>query len=114
MPESTTKTAATDPSDWTMLWDNGVTYPFVEDENANITGLGHQDCAEFARLVNHYDEACNGEPFDPEDQWSADYIGHRWAVLSDDHERLFTKVGGESVGPETPGAIAITTLWGQR
>lgn len=103
------------PSDWTMEWDNGVTYPFVEDENANITGLGHQDAQSFAEQVNHYDEACMGDPFHDEDLWTADHVSHRWAVLATDGERLLARLdNGEQVSSATPGALAITTLWGQR
>lgn len=106
--------ATVNESDWTMLWDNGVTYPFVEDENANITGLGHQDKAEFARLINHYDEVCNGESFPEDDQWTADHIAHQYAVIAEDGERLLTKIHGDRVERDTHGAVAITTLWGAR
>ena len=35
-----------------VLQDRGVFYPFVEDEDANITGLGHQDPETFAAAIN--------------------------------------------------------------
>ena len=108
-------------SDWTMqMEEGGETFPFVEDEHANITGLGHQDKAEFAAAVNRYDTYCNGEPFPEDEQWGADHIAHRWAVRGSDGETLWTKhptgtpQQGEPVTADTPGAIAITTLWGQR
>lgn len=102
------------PADWTMDMGKDGVYPFVEDENANITGLGHQDPAAFAEAVNRYDEAMNGEPYPEDERWDADYIGHRWAVLDADGERLLTRVDGIPVTADTPGAVAITTLWGQR
>lgn len=116
MTETSVETAQVDPSDWTFEMD-GHTFPFVEDDCANITGLGHQDKAEFAAAINRYDEVCNGEPFPEDEQWDAGYIAHKWAVLveGEDHElRLYAKRDGLPVGPDAPGAVAITTLWNQR
>jgi hypothetical protein len=95
------------PSDWTFqLSEGGETYPFVEDENDNITGLGHQDKTAFADAVNRYDTEANGEPIDW--AWDADHIAHGWATLDADGERL------HDCTPDTPGAIAITTMWSWR
>lgn len=96
------------PDDWTMDHGEFGKYLFVEDENANITGLGHQDLTAFAADVNRYDEAMTGDAVPEDEQWTAGHIAHRWAVLGDDGERLFPAT------EQTPGAIAITTLWGQR
>lgn len=101
--------------DWsielTMQWGDGHTFPFVEDENANITGYGHRDRDWFAAQVNRYDAVCNGGPFPESEQWTADYIDHKWAVP--DHDP-----NGEWIlrpcALGTPGAVPITTLWGQR
>lgn len=113
MTDATTQPAAL-PEDWTtQLTQGGVTYPFVEDENANITGLGHQDPAEFVAAVNAFDRECDST-LTTDDEWDASYVGHRWAVLDADGERLLTKVGDQPVTEGTPGAVAITTLWGQR
>jgi len=96
------------PSDWQMQWDDDNTFPFVEDENCNITGLGWQDKAEFAAEVNRYDEVAGGEPIDPDEQWTADDISYHYAVLDPDGERL------HQVGPDVQGAIKVTALWGLR
>jgi hypothetical protein len=102
------------PSEWVMDWGSDGCWPFVEDENANITGLGWQDPEEFAAAINRYDEHCNGEAIPEDDQWTAAYISHRWAVQGSDGERLYTNINGQPVDALTPGAIQITTLWGQR
>lgn len=113
-------------TDWfTTQWDDSTTFPFVEDENCNITGYGHQDKAMFAAEVNRYDEVCNGEPWPEGDEWTADYIGHRWAVMDPDGDRFWVNVPASDervehllppgiVTAATPGAFPITTLWGQR
>lgn len=100
------------PVDWqdalSMKWTGNTTFPFVEDENANITGYGHQDKAAFAAAVNAYDADCNGGPIPEDDQWTADSIAHVWALPDADGERLHPVAEG------TPGAIAVTALWGAR
>lgn len=97
-----------DPSDWAMQYDDDNAFPFVEDENCNITGLGWQDRAEFADEVNRYDELATGEPVPEGERWGADDIAHQWAVLDADGERL-------RVPRWKPrGAIKVTTLWGVR
>jgi hypothetical protein len=104
------------PADWQMDLGADGSYPFVEDEHANITGLGHQDKAEFAAAVNRYDAAMNGEPYPEDEQWNASYVVHKWAVLREHQGEpaLFAVVDGEPVTADTTGAVAITTLWGQR
>lgn len=97
-------------ADLTMQWDEDNTFPFVEDENANITGYGHQDPAAFAAEVNRYDKITSGEAYPEDERWGAEHIGHRWAVANPDGESLTVK----NVTAETPGAFPITTLWGQR
>lgn len=95
-------------ADWTMqMVEDGEVYPFVEDENANITGLGHQDKAAFAAALNRYDEWCNGADWvDESDLWTAEHIAHQWVAEVPDEDSLFVVV------PEgTPDAVAITTLW---
>ena len=94
--------------DLTMQYDPEHVFPFVEDENGNITGSGHQDLAQFAAAVNEYDTLCNDGPFPPDEQWDADHIYHLWVTVDAD---------GECVHPcdeDTPGAIPVTALWGQR
>ena len=94
---------------WTSYWDTDHTFPFYEDENADITGYGHQDKDEFAAAVNEYDRLCNeGCAFPDDEQWDADDIGHGWAVVDFEREVLTL------CDAATPGAVPITTLWGQR
>lgn len=99
-------TETTDPAYWTMDMGSDGTFPFVEDENCNITGLGHQDKDEFAEAINRYDGIC-GE-HDENERYTADDIAHDWAVFGDDGESL------HSVPISTPGAVPITSLWGAR
>jgi putative hydrolase of HD superfamily len=90
--------------------DAGGLFPFVEDENCNITGRGHQDKATFAAEVNRYDAYCNAEPVEAFDQWTASDVSHAWVrvrVLHDD-ERL------HPCEPTDEGAFPVTTLWGAR
>lgn len=94
-------------TDLTMDMAEGVEpFPFVEDENASISGYGHQDKAKFAAEVNRYDDYCNGGPFLDDARWTADDIGHKWASFDGEHFA--------PVNPGTPGAVPLTTLWGQR
>jgi hypothetical protein len=97
--------------EFTTEWGDGVEpFPFVEDENCNITGFGHQDKAKFAAEINRYDRVCSGGAVVEldDDEWEADHIGHTWVVLGDDGESL--KRAEESA----PGAFPVTELWGQR
>lgn len=94
------------PEDFTMYWDDQHTFPFIEDEDANITGYGHQDKAELAAAINRYDELCNGGPLRPEERWTADDIGHYWVTQRG--ERL------HKCSADTPEAFPVTGLWGQR
>ena len=96
------------PFDWCMDFGDDGVYPFIEDENANITGLGHQDPDEFAAAINRYDEAVGGMILDEDDRFTAEHIAHQWAVLADDGEHLMR------ARADAPGGIAITTLWGAR
>lgn len=96
-------------ADWaaalTTEYGDGVpTFPFVEDENANITGFGHQDRIAFAAEVNRYDEVTAGE----ESDWTGEDINHAWVFPEPDGERL------RVVTSTTVGAIPVTTLWGAR
>ncbi|WP_220458004.1 MazG-like family protein [Actinotalea sp. JY-7876] len=98
------------PADFVTRWDDLHLFPFIEDEDANITGYGHQDRKQFAEAVNHFDEICNGSALDVE-PWTADNIAHRWAALNPaDDERLILADGPGAI----PGTFPITTLWGQR
>ena len=90
-------------------YDDEHLFPFVEDENCNITGYGHQDKAEFAAAINRYDEVCNGEPYPEDEQFDASFIGHAWVTIDpSDDERLHVCTAGAE------GAIPVTTMWGVR
>ncbi|HEY1177557.1 MAG TPA: hypothetical protein VGF17_15475 [Phytomonospora sp.] len=116
--ETTMGMTETDLRVWFSFPDGkGGVYPFVEDENCNVHGYGHQDKAEFAAEVNRYDMAEGGLAVD-EACWEASDITHRWAVMDPDGERFWVKTGPEGdrrpVTAETPGAFPITCLWNAR
>ena len=95
------------PSEWTTQHDDEYAFPFVEDENGNVTGYGHQDRAAFAAAINEYDAVCGLDV--PEDErWTDEHIGHTWVTFDADRETLHPSQEG------APGAIPVTTLWGQR
>lgn len=94
------------PEDWRTEFTDGDAYPFVEDENANITGLGHQDKETFAAELNRFDREVGGMELLEDELWTAEHITHQWALLDD--ERLIR------AHADAPNAIAVTTLWGQR
>lgn len=83
----------------TNLW-----FPFVEDENCNITGPGHQEPIAFVHAIRAYDEACGVEA----GSHDTAEVSHRWVVADSDAES-FTPCS-----PDTPGAFPVTTLWGVR
>jgi len=110
---TTDRTFITDPvaararlSQWTTWIDYPHWVPFVEDENANITGPGHQAPEAFVIAVFAYDHANapgHAEKHDPGE------VQHQWALLEADEE-------GHAVpcAPDAPGAVPITTIWGVR
>lgn len=92
--------------------DGGFRWPFIEDENANVHGYGHQDKAKFAEAVAAYERHCG---YDGSESWGADAITHRWAVMDPDGERFtVASKSGTPYGPKTPDSFPITCLWGQR
>lgn len=103
------------PEHFDVQWDAEHKFPFFEDENADgIYGHGHHDPVEFARLVNLYDEVCNGEPMEREWQYRPADVAHTYAVAyapigqsADEEEWRFTWRG---VTPETPGAFPMTVI----
>lgn len=111
-PMATTQLTA-DELTMTMA-DDVAPFPFIEDENANITGYGHQDKATFAAEVNRYDEYCNGEPYPEAEQWTADHVGYAWVIPPEDEGPFRTVVDGVPVTEATPGAMPLTILWNQR
>ena len=102
-----TRSEATDRM--TMWWDDTMWLPFVESENCDITGPGHQDPEAFAALVTAYDRHAVNDP--DVDAVTAANVQHRWirvVATSPDDWRA------ESVTADHPDAIAVTTIWGVR
>lgn len=95
------------PSEMTMWATRTLWVPFVEDENANITGPGHQDKAVFAAAVENYDFIMSGLP----SIIPVDDVAHRWVVAQADEDGEWSC---SAVPAETPGAIPVTTVWGVR
>ena len=91
-------------AEFTMDWGNGVSFPFVESDDGDITGYGHQDQDAFAAGINRYDEVCNGEPGDP--CWQASDIHHGWVVVRDYEMTRVTARNDQ--------AVPVTCLWGAR
>lgn len=83
-------------------WNEEITFPFIEDDNGNITGYGHQDEVEFAAAINRYDGLA-GDGGD--EAWTAADVSHDWVVLDETGEVF------RSCAPEEPGAHPVTTLW---
>lgn len=97
-----------DPREWVVTYSEGSQpFPFVEDENANITGLCHQDPETFNAEIRRYDREVAGMGEEELVDWSTRII-HGWARVLPDGERL------ELVGHLTVGAFPVTMLWGQR
>lgn len=91
-----------------------VVFPFVEDENCNITGYGHQDKEQFAWYLTAYDVLVGGLDPDRDGIWTADDVCHSWVVPDpEDDERLVrVPLGVDEF--DVPDAIPVTTVWGQR
>jgi len=91
-----------------------VEFPFVEDENCNITGYGHQDKRQFARYLTAYDFLVGGIDPDYVGHWTEHDVKHQWVVPDpEDDERLVrVPFGVDSV--DVPDAIPVTTVWNQR
>lgn len=80
------------------------TYPFFADEDANITGYGHQDKKAFAEAVSRHDkEYWPEDPAEPVDH-TAD-IQHIYVKDDVENERFIVCEAGEE------GAYPVTTLW---
>jgi len=93
----------------TQLEVGGEVFPFCEDEDANITGVGHQDRAAFADAINRYDGECGITYDGSEDLWTAEDIDHDWVAFDAGSDELMHRCT-----TDTPGAFRVTTLWGQR
>ena len=68
------------PKAFEVLWREGLTYPFFEDEDANgVYGYGHQDKETFANLVNEYDADCRGDFAVFAEAYTEDFVIHAYA-----------------------------------
>jgi hypothetical protein len=89
----------------TMWWDDTTWLPFVESEDCDITGPGHQDKAAFAEAINAWERSC--DPMMSEgDGWGAGDIEHLWVIRDLDTLR--------NVPANTPDSIPVTALWDAR
>lgn len=86
--------------DFTTVYDESHTFPFIEDENANgVYGFGHTDRAEFAAAVNEYDRYSSGD--DDLIPYAAEDVRRGYAVaMSDERFRFVTA--------DVDGAVPIT------
>lgn len=88
----------------TTWWDETTWLPFVEAENCNITGPGHQNKTIFAMDVNLWEWTCGTEGTG----WNKHDVAHLWVVTDDGWETWH-------VAPhDAPGAVPVTCIWGQR
>lgn len=99
-----------------FVGDQGQRWPFTEDDRCNITGFGHQDRIEFARLVSDYDESMMGDSWREADAWSEDDVVWRFAMFTfNEKDDDLLHVESKDVSPDThPECVPITTIWGQR
>jgi hypothetical protein len=85
-------------------------FPFIEGEDGDITGPGHQDPATFAALVSAYDAAENTGVM-AHDPTASSAIEHRW--LKAQVDVVTGEWSGVYVAPFTEGAIPVTTVTGR-
>ena len=95
-------------ADFEMRFDDAHTFPFFEDENGNgLWGFGHQDKAEFVRLVNEYDALCNGEPlidtYDADDPQHVFYLAYTEMGATADEWRV--RIVPEGTENSYPGTV---------
>lgn len=83
------------------VYDQDRTFALVEDEDASgVYGYGHRDKAEFAALVNDYDQYCGG---DGSSCYTESDVAHSFAFPVSDERFRFC-------GPDRPGAVPITRV----
>lgn len=103
--------------DLTLAYDAEHWFPFVENEDADITGPGHQDEAAFAAAVNAYDIFTDptivaSAAWRP---WHAGDISHTWVVVEGwDSAQPENEWRMHAVPEGTEGALPVTTLWNRR
>lgn len=98
------------PTAWkTTATPGGESFPFCEAENGDITGLGHQDRAAFADAIYRFELECGQDELPEDDRFGPDDITHAWVTIDVDDDEIL-----HPVDEGTPGAFAVTGLWGQR
>lgn len=96
------------PAEWLTDVD-GATYPFVEDEDHNLTGYGWLPLDAFVSAVNRYDEALGHVADEPVTSLDLAWL---WVKHGEDGESLVV-LDPESVEDE-PDAMQVTAVWGKR
>jgi len=97
------------------MYDKAVFFPFVENENGDITGPGHQDRKLFALHIMEYDRLNGGDDWEEEVSndpgFIEDIVEHSWAVPQWLNADEFTLLLADE---QTENAIPITHMWGYR
>lgn len=103
--------------------DQGKTWSFFEDEDANITGYGHQDKATFAAAVNEYDRHMGADAEGHEHDHRDVTYGYAVINASECEPEYWTYTWGypvqgqarpEPYTADDPGVVPITMIWGVR
>lgn len=94
----------------TLWMDHTHWFPFVTDENASVTGPGHQDPEVFAAGVNAFDHYCDGgdDPIGP--SVTAADVKHVWVRIEGDFN---DQVVFMPCDPDDHHAMPATTIWGR-
>lgn len=96
----------------TMWFTETMWLPFVEGENCNITGPGHQNKEAFARMINDYDREAAGDlDWDEQEHITHNDVSHAYGKV---HEDEYGEFWFTPTSPTDPGAVPITTVWGVR
>lgn len=98
--------------EFTMWFTETMWLPFVEDENCNITGPGHQNKEAFIQMVNDYDREAAGDLDRAEQEiLTSEVVSHAYGMLFENESGdLWCK----PTASHDPGAVPITTVWGVR
>lgn len=93
----------------TMWYDDTLWLPFIEDDDANITGPGHQSREAFAKAVQEYDRVA--AEIDSSDFIYPEVVAHKWVTV-------LVEPSGDwwatTVDSDHDNAIPVTTIWNVR
>lgn len=93
----------------TMWFDKTLWLPFIESDDGDITGPGHQNKEAFASTVTEWDKMCWNDP--DMNPWDSQIVSHHWVIVtSDEHGEIDYNL----CDPDTEGAVPVTTMWGIR